>query len=216
MKKRHPPSSTYHLCLLVDRKFSDLVKSVSCDINRKFKSEFIVDGKNYLPHITLYLFSAPIKNQKKIIERTRVLLVNCKKTAAKVRGLFINDGWLMVDMENANAITMFHKDVIKVLNPLREGILRKKYRKVSLLDKLSDTERTILLKYGDKHASRAFHPHISLAKFDETETKSFLKSFKTYQTFFRNKEIRTVSLRLVRSFNESAGTGKMLFEKVLQ
>lgn len=208
-------TSSFHLILTVDKDFGDFVTSLSNKITRLGNSEFILDKKNYRPHITLYLFSAPIRNIKKIAEKVRDLSQEITETALKVDKLVLSkDGWIMLDMQIGDELLRYHKMSIRLINPLREGALRKKYKNKSYFEKLDSDEKKTLLDYGDKHSMAFFHPHLSLAKFKDqlVVEKAYLK----YKDAKLPKVAKIVSLELVRTVgNESGGVGKILFEKRL-
>lgn len=205
-------TSTYHISFFVEESFNLLVRGISSEIYKKYNTKFVVDGKQYIPHLTLYLFSAPIQNQKKMIERLMKIAGNFKPPVLKVKGLILSfDGWLMIEIKNKSKLRRYHKVVVKNINSLREGVLRIKYRKAKEILTLPKEERIILKKYGDRHSMNLYNPHISITQFEDMEKAK--KAFDEYKTYFQNKRVKIKSLGLVRDYTGTGAVGKLLFSQ---
>lgn len=212
---RTKPSSTYHFFFEVDKKFGIEVSNLSKKIFEKYHSKFII-GENYVPHFTLYLFSAPIRNTKQIIEEVRKISEKITHEITLTSDIMelSNDGWLMIGVKEKASLSRFHSEALNHINQLREGFLRKKYRQQSYVDSLPEAEKSSLLRYGDKHAMKLFHPHVSLAEFTDLDKAKIV--FTRYKDFFLDHKVTLTSLELVREYNEgTGGIGKILFKKNL-
>ncbi len=211
---RKSPTSSFHLILNPDNKFGSYVTKFSNKITKNYPSTFILDNKEYKPHITLYLFSAPIKNIKKIIDKVKIFSHEIEEIEIKIDKLVLSDGWIMIDLDNSGKLLKYHKTAIRLINSLREGVLREKYRAKKSIDTLKKSERAVLLKYGDKHSMEYFHPHTSLTHFEDLGlAKSVFEKFKNTKL---PKKMKIKSLELIRTVgNESGGIGRVLFKKDL-
>lgn len=206
------PASTYHISLLLDESFDLVVRKVSSEIHKKFDTEFVVDGKEYLPHLTLYLFAAPIKNEKKIISKLKDIMKSYRPQPLNVRGLIVSwDGWLMIEFGKRSKLNNLHRSVVRNINPLRENTLRKKYNDGSKILIIPNKERNSLKKYGDRHAMQLFHPHVSLTKFEFI--KDAYKCLPVYDGYFKNRTLEIAAIELVKDVEDgSGGLGKSLFK----
>ena len=209
--KKYPPSATFHLTLSVNDFFSRFAEKVSEEIFAKYDSDFKL-GEKYATHITLYLFSAPLKNIDKLIHVAEKIAELIKPKEMKLGKLILShDGWLMVDLKTSGELHEYHKRTVEYFNPLREGLLRKKYRYGSHFASLKDFEKKSLRNYGDKHAMQLFHPHISIAHFDNITQAQ--KVYKKYRDSFVDKSIKITKMELVKVIgDESGGVGKILFK----
>lgn len=150
-------------------------------VSKKLKNKnslFVLDGKNYFPHITLYMTEFPLKNVAKI----RKLL---KQFAAKTKPFGINsskyrqnkDGYIDVAYRRSKNIDEFQKKVIKLLNPLREGLMREKDK--ARMSEMTKAEQKNLKLYGYRSVSGNYFPHLSftkLEKFDKSALSHIDKS----------------------------------------
>lgn len=211
INKRLPPTSTFHIYFRVDKDFNSKVERISSEISKNYNSEYGVFGKGYVPHLTLYLFAAPLKNTKKMIKEIKKIAQKIDPFVLLVDKLILSyDGWLMIDFKNSSKIAEYHRKVVNSINPLRDGILRKKYRKEKELSRHSEEEIEILKKYGDRHAMGSFHTHLSLAKIENMEDAK--RALQNYKNSLVGESVGLISLDFVKVVgDESAGNGRLLF-----
>ena len=46
-------TSTYHISFSVNKEFDKLIRHTSAIIQKEYKSKFVVDGKSYIPHMSM-------------------------------------------------------------------------------------------------------------------------------------------------------------------
>ena len=108
-------------------------------VSKKLKTEgglFVLDGKNYFPHITIYMTEFPVKNIPRIRKILRELAAKTKPfriTSLKYREN--SDAYIDVDYRKNKNIKELQKKIIALLNPLRDGLLRPKEK--TRINKLS-------------------------------------------------------------------------------
>lgn len=214
MQKRNSKflrSASFHIILEVDDKFTAKVEQVSSEIQKKYDSDFVV-GENYRTHATLYLFSAPIRNILQMKKKAKVLSKIVEPVEIKTGDLILSyDGWLMISIQNPKLMTKYHLECVKLFNPLREGLLREKYRNVDFLNLQPQKERESLLKFGDRHAGNLFHPHFSISHI--TNLNEAQVAYFEFKKRFKNDVTKIKSLKLVMErLNESGGIGKVFFK----
>ncbi len=211
-KNRLPPTSTFHIYCNLDDRFDRTVKAVSRNIRREFNPKFVFDGVDYQPHLTIYLFAAPIRNQKLIVGGFAKVLEETSSIQMLTKNIFLSyDGWLMIEFKNIDMLKNIHRKTVGEINDLREGILRKKYRKSGAFDEMPADEEEVLKKYGDRHSMKLFNPHVSLAKFDTYEAGVDAK--KKYEKTFKDMTVRISSVELVRTYESIGGVGRVLCKK---
>ncbi len=126
------------------------ISKKAISISKKLKKKgglFVLDCKNYFPHITLYMTEFPLKNVAKI----RKLL---KQFATKTKPFEINslkyrqnkDGSIDIDYSRSKNINELQKKIIKLLNPLREGLMREKDK--ARINGMTKAERKISSSMG--------------------------------------------------------------------
>ncbi len=131
----------------------------------QYGTYFTLDGKKYYPHITLYMTEFPSKN----IERIKKLLHSIVEStlqfqivSREIRQLN-NDGFVDVAFEKNTEVGNLQKRIIGKLNPLREGLLRKK--DLTMFNTFSHLEQRNLTAYGYKDVSESYIPHLTFTRF---------------------------------------------------
>jgi 2'-5' RNA ligase len=130
-------------------------------------SEFIIDGRNFFPHITIYPPLFPTKNIDEIRQRLRSLAKNFEHFSIRLDQVFSADGYLMLAYKHSEALYDLHKKVINELNPLREGILRAKYQSPEYMNTIPADQQELVMNYGYQYVLQYFHPHITIVKYDD-------------------------------------------------
>ncbi|OGF26938.1 hypothetical protein A2242_02890 [Candidatus Falkowbacteria bacterium RIFOXYA2_FULL_47_9] len=139
---------------------------------------FVLDGKNYFPHITLYMTEFPLKNVAKIRKLLKQFAVKTKPfeiSSSKYRQN--TDGYIDVDYKKSKNINELQKKIIKLLNPLREGQMREKDK--ARISAMTKTEQKNLKLYGYRGVGAKFFPHLTftkLEKFDKSVLSNIDKS----------------------------------------
>lgn len=125
---------------------------------------FVLDGKNYFPHVTLYMTEFPTKNLSKIKKALRHIIHGTHSFSLRAEKYqHHSDGYLDVHFSKNRALRLLHKNIVHALNPLRDGLMRPKDRK--RLSGFTKTQQRNLLQYGYRDALRLFKPHLTFTKF---------------------------------------------------
>lgn len=162
----YPPDEIFKRAISVSKKL----------INRK--SLFVLDGKNYFPHITLYMTEFPLKNIVKVRKSLKHFAAKTKQfeiISSKYRQN--REGYIDVDYKRSKNIDRLQKEVIKLLNPLREGRMREK--DTARINEMTKVEQKNLKCYGYRSVGDNFFPHLTfskLEKFDKLALSGVKKS----------------------------------------
>lgn len=213
-KNRYPLTGTYSILFDLDEKSDKFFKKLSKDLKKDFETEITFEGERYYPHITLYIFSAPLRNSKRIIETVRLLSSDIKSLDLKVKDLILSRGkWVIVVLREVETMRKYHELSVKLINPLRENTVRRKYRNMKFVKLLLENEQKNLVKYGDSHVFDLFFPHVSLAKVPfPIEVNKIIGKYKAK---IIGKKIKTISLSLIRDIGGINGRSIVLYKKDL-
>jgi len=150
-------------------------------VSKKLKNRnalFVLDGKNYFPHITLYMTEFPLKNVVKVRKLLKQFAVKTKPfeiSSSKYRQN--TDGYIDVDYKKSKNINELQKKIIKLLNPLREGQMGQKDK--ARISEMTKAEQKNLKLYGYRSVGAKFFPHLTfskLEKFDKSALSGVDKS----------------------------------------
>jgi 2'-5' RNA ligase len=213
-RRRRLPSASFSIFFSLDKASDELIRSLAAEIKKRFDTEFVFDGERYGPHITLYLFSAPLRNRQRLIEEVEKLAQDSRQLKLTIEEIVaFKDGWVVAILERHREIYRYHVRTIEAVNALRQGYLRSKYRDKESLTSLPIREQKNLLRYGDRHAKGLFVPHVPLSKSRSQEDAEKISNYARGNLVGR--KIVTDSLVLTRDVGgENAGT-RVLFKKEL-
>ncbi len=166
-------SKSFNIVIYPPKEVLQKTMTVSKKLKKK-KGLFVLDGKNYFPHITIYMTQFPVKNVQKVRKILRDLTAKTKPfcvTSLKYRQS--GDGYIDVDYKKSKEIKDLQKKMIAFLNPLREGLLRPEDEvSMSGLDK---AQRRNIKHYGYRSVGTEFFPHITFTKLEKFDKSALSK-----------------------------------------
>ncbi|MCH7641024.1 2'-5' RNA ligase family protein [Patescibacteria group bacterium] len=149
---------------------------LSQELSKLGKASFILDGRDFHPHVTCYSPEFPVKNLDKIVARLETLAKEYRAFENKLEGFVPtpeDPGTVEVKLKKSKEIDELHRKIIKELNPLREGHLREKYRRPDFPLKFPEDRRELMTKImkevGYPRVLDAYGPHISIIRFENPE-----------------------------------------------
>ncbi|MCK5320453.1 DUF1045 domain-containing protein [Candidatus Parcubacteria bacterium] len=159
---------------------------LSKSIADEYSHEFILDGKNFYPHITVYSPLYPKKNLKKVINKVGDFANNFRTIDLETKKIKEGQAYIGVEFEYTNDIKKFHELVVEKLNPLREGSYKPIYDAADYRMKISEEKKENIAKYGYPNAMTLYRPHMTIIRLkNEAEAKKVaseidwkIKSFK--------------------------------------
>lgn len=155
---------------------SDKAIKISKSLSEKSKAYFVLDGKNYYPHLTIYSPEFPKKSLDKILDQIEAITSGTKTFGCRLLDLHTHDGYIDVEAELSSQFKKLHETIIEKLNPLREGHLREKYTVEENLMKLKLAQRENIQAYGYPDAMELYRPHLTLIRLeDPDEAKKLTK-----------------------------------------
>ncbi len=147
---------------------------------------FILDGKNFHPHVTIYLAEFPKKNLKKIQLAVKKIAAGCKTFLLKSTEYSQNANlYIAVGFKNSKEIYGLHKKIVTDLNPLREGLLRQK--DINRLKEFSKEAQKNLTEYGYNNALKKYFPHLTFSKLADDNKEAIKRLPKMDFSFLAEK-----------------------------
>lgn len=140
-------------------------------VSKKLKNEhslFVLDGKKYWPHITLYMTEFPLKNVAEIKKLLKQFSIKTKPFNIHALGYRQNnDGYVDVEYKKSKVLSELQTKIITLLNPLREGLMREKDK--ARISNISKSEQKDLENYGYRSIGVKYVPHLTLTRFSKID-----------------------------------------------
>ncbi|KKQ12735.1 MAG: hypothetical protein US30_C0017G0001 [Candidatus Moranbacteria bacterium GW2011_GWF2_36_839] len=157
------------------------VAKLSKEISEKEKAYFILDNKNFYPHITIYTSEYPNCNIKKILDKVEKISKKLSGVKFKFKKIDDDYGYVGVVMHRSKEIRKIHEIIISELNPLREGHIREKFHNSDL----SKEEKENIQKYGYPNLINLYSPHITITRLkNEKNAREISKEIKWFKKEF--------------------------------
>ena len=115
---------------------------------RRYEAEFVLDGINFFPHITLYSPVFPEKNLDQIIETVGAWSGGLGKVDCIFHKAADENGFVILECVPIPELTGLHNSAVNSLNPLREGRHKAKYDTPEYQAGLSDEQKYNIAAYG--------------------------------------------------------------------
>ena len=152
---------SYNVVLLLPEGISKEAIRLSELVAKSFLVEFVLDGKTRYPHLTLYQLEVPDKNLA-IVNKQLSNIFKSTITAKFDHYFGAQNGFLSWSCLRSRNLFDLHKEIVKSLNPIREGLLlpleKLKY------NFLTDQHYLQIEKFGSSGLFEYFHPHITITR----------------------------------------------------
>jgi hypothetical protein len=140
---------------------------------KKKKASFVLDGKNYFPHITLYMAEFPLKNIIKARKLLKQFAIKTKQFEMKpLKCRQSKGGYIDIEYRKSKQIKELHRNVIKLLNPLREGLLKESDKE--WISKSSKIQQKNIKLFGYSDVGSEFFPHLTFTKLEKFNKSAIL------------------------------------------
>ena len=153
------------------------ISKKAAEVSKKLKRKgglFVLDGKSYFPHITIYMTEFPVKNVPRIRKILREFAAKTKSfhaTSLKYRQS--KDGYIDVDYRKSKEVKGLQKKILSLLNPLREELLRPKDK--ARMSELSKAQQRNIMRYGYRSVGAEFFPHLTFTKLEKFDKSALSK-----------------------------------------
>jgi len=155
-------SISISIAILPDEKTAQMAIALSQKLARAIPTKFVLNGKDLIPHFTIYQAEFPVDNVEKLENAVSEIMSNYKSFELKL-DLFsaTKQGNIWWNVINDSEMKTLQNLVIEKCNPLREGLILPLYKTYKHID--SD-QRKEIENYGSLWVVERYHPHISISK----------------------------------------------------
>ena len=174
-------SKSFNIVIYPPKNISKKAINVSKTLKKK-GGLFVLDGKNYFPHITIYMTEFPVKHISKIRKTLRELAAKTKPfRATSLKYRQSEDGYIDIDYRKSREMKELQKKIVFLLNPLREGLLRPKDK--ARMSELSKVQQRNIMRYGYRSVGKEFFPHLTFTKLEKFDKLALSKIEKSNFSF---------------------------------
>ncbi|MBN2016190.1 2'-5' RNA ligase family protein [Candidatus Dojkabacteria bacterium] len=145
------------------------VISLSKDIIKGEKTHYVLDGKRYIPHLTIYSPEFPRERLEDIYGVLERIATNAHTLEFHFQKIDTGDAYIGAEFECTEQIMQFHRQIVRELSPLREGHLRPKYKDPKYLSTLTKEHVENIKNYGYPRVMKLYRPHLSFIRFEDED-----------------------------------------------
>lgn len=157
--KKHQP---YDVVLLPPANISQNAINLSLGLARKLPLEFVLDGKNRYPHLTLFQIEVPDHNIEEVKKKLRELFASQRPIISKLLNFSNHGTFIFWDCQVTTELQIMHELVLKTIEPLREKLM------VSIVIKshssFTKKQKIQLRRFGAIGLLEDYHPHITITR----------------------------------------------------
>lgn len=154
-------STGYNIVILPSVEITTQCIEWSQDISRQTTTKFILDGKTYHPHLTLYQSSFPEDHMSDILSVLHQTTKKLWSFEISFNLIDVYGDYVFYFAEKTPPLQSIHEQLVSVLNPIRDPMF-------SLPDDLKDAFPSFFAKniqtYGTALAMNDYLPHITLTR----------------------------------------------------
>lgn len=160
----------YNIVILPPKEIAERAMLVSKEL-ANVGSFFVLDQKQFLPHITLYMVELPSEHMAMVKDALKhiaseLLPLQMEQTVYR----HVYDGYVDVAFAKTPNLMRLQERIIETVNPLREGLLRATDRE--RFDSLPTEEQAQLNKYGFRSIGHMYAPHLTLSRLTQSNPDS--------------------------------------------
>jgi 2'-5' RNA ligase len=176
---------------------------LSRQISQKFGTSFVLDGKNFYPHITLYQTAYPTMNLTHVVTKLSEVSRTMKSFRVQIHGYKTMMGFIFLHAIRSRELFLAHKHIVSVLNPLREGAVIPSDEAMLDSSNVSHKIKHCIRTYGSILAMDTYMPHITLCRLkDPNQTNDVFAMLPTVDLAFDVRDIYLANVGQDGSVNE--------------
>lgn len=171
-------SRPYDIALVPERDLAERAIQLSTDLTT-LGSYYILDGKNFFPHLTLYMVQLNDDGLSKAIDILRSIASETKALKLIAGHYNYEHDYLDIEYIKTDAVAALQDRAIGALNPIRDGMREKDRLRLNTAD---GKARANLLAYGHRSVGPLFYPHLTMTRFTGNQESS-LRSLPSKESF---------------------------------
>lgn len=177
--------------------------SLSGKIRENFKTNFVLNKSNILPHITLYQAGFPSKNFDEIKNNLESICQDIKPFDLAIGSVSEFMCFIFLNVSKTTDLANIQGKIVKNLNFLREGVIIEDFKGMLEDKNLSVDIRQNIKAFGSPLIGKSFIPHITLTKIaNPQDAKSLPSLFKTEKKSFKAKSIALTNVSAYGTVSE--------------
>lgn len=195
--------TTRNIIILPPPDIAKLAIGWSKDIAERYPTKFILDGKNYYPHITLYQAAYPDKNVHTAEEQLLRIASQSKPFQIGAGEFSTLVGFVFLDFVKTGKLFSLHKKIVEVCNPLREGEIIPAEIKNLANPEVPEYIKHSIRTFGSALAMDVYMPHISISRLQSfTQAEKASQLLEKKKIAFEVKSIFMANIGLDGTVNE--------------
>lgn len=180
-----------NVVILPDEKTSHAIIAWSELIASCFPTAYTLNGRDILPHLSLYAARYPDRNQDAIEKIVDDLVAHCEAFNVTLSGFSVFSGYIFYDAVLHKKLKALHEAIVDALNPLREGQVSDNQRQQT---GLTVEQQRAIEKYGYVSVKNLYMPHISITRMvHEKDANVAISLLPTEQMVFKVQTIAIAS-----------------------
>lgn len=159
------------------KEVSEKAIELSRSISDSADAYFVLDGIRFYPHITIYPPEYPEEKVSEVLEAVEQISRSFSPIKFKYRRIDSLEGYVGISFKHTLEIKTIHEQLIKTLNPLREGRIREKYSEYQM--EFTSAQLENIKSYGYPDAMSLYNPHLTITRLkDENKIREILEKIK--------------------------------------
>ena len=192
-----------NLVLLPDIMVRDYAITLSQQIAKQHEVSFVLDGKNFYPHVSLYQAAYPDKNLPRIEKQMAAVAHSSKKFSLRIKGCSTLWGFIFLDAVLNIPLQELHESIVSSLNDLREGMLMDSVKDMLSSSDVSEKMKNSIRAYGSPLAMETYIPHITLCRLkNSAEVEEICASLGNANASFEVDALHVANIGIDGTVNE--------------
>lgn len=162
-------TESYNIVLLPDIAIEKTACAASQQLAQVEQTQFVLDAKQFFPHITLYQAAYPEKSLDTIIAALDKSIGQFNALNITLNSVSNYNEFIFWNAEISPELRALHEQCIQLLNPLRKGVLSEDNTKALEDPRIGDAEKEAIRECGYLLAHNQFQPHITITKLLSTD-----------------------------------------------
>jgi 2'-5' RNA ligase len=173
---------TRNIVLLPPPNIAQQAMNWSRQISRTDTTDFVLDGKKFYPHITVYQAAYPQKNISLVESRLAELVKHMHPFQVHAENFSTIVGFVSLDFIKTKELVLLHEHIVDRCNPLREGEIIPAEAKNLLSPLVPEYIKHSIRTYGSALDMEVFAPHITLTRLQQFDLAKNAESHLKFQT----------------------------------
>ncbi|HSX41885.1 MAG TPA: DUF1045 domain-containing protein [Candidatus Saccharimonadales bacterium] len=176
-------SKPYDVVLLPD----DNIVGKSIELSQKLSNRgvrFTLGNRLYFSHVSVYMLQLDNIGLEKATRLVQQLSTVVSEISARASEYHYFEGYLDIEYEKSAEISFLQEEIIKLLNPIRDGLREKDKERLATADEMT---RNNIIKYGYRSVGESFYPHLTFTRFIKTDSQEEIMAALPDKAVFNGK-----------------------------